>query len=427
MANQTGKTVQVEIMSPAGSFESLAAALNAGADSVYFGVGNLNMRSRAAVNFTPDDLPEIVNRCHEHHAKAYLTLNIIVYDDELEDMKSLCDAALKCGVDAVIASDISVISYACKIGLPVHISVQANVCNMEAVRFYARYAEVMVLARELTLKQIRGIIEGIEKENIRGPGGELVRIEIFAHGALCVAVSGKCYMSLGAYNASANRGGCFQNCRRSYKVTDEQTGYEMVIDNKYVMSPKDLCTVSVLDQLIEAGVSVLKLEGRGRSADYVGTVTSVYKEASLACLDNTFNAEKVERWLERLGTVFNRGFWLGGYYLGTEWGEWSGSGNNRASRLKTHIGKVTNYYKKSGVAEILLDGGSFMLGDTLLATGPTTGALEWVPGEIRANVDDEMKSVSEGEKGGYVYVSVPEAVRRNDKIYLIKPKTLQDC
>ncbi len=417
---------QVEVMAPAGSFESLTAALNGGADSVYFGVGNLNMRSRAAVNFTPDDLPEIVAKCHEYGAKAYLTLNIIVYDEELEDMRSLCDIAVRCGVDAVIASDMAVITYANEIGLPVHISVQANVCNMGSVRFFAKYAEVMVLARELTLKQIRAIIGGIEKERICGPAGDLVRIEIFAHGALCVAVSGKCYMSLAAYNSSANRGSCYQNCRRAYRVIDVETGNEMEIDNKYVMSPKDLCTIGVLDQLIGAGVSVLKLEGRGRSADYVRTITEVYKKDWLACLAGEYVQEKAEVWQTRLQTVFNRGFWQGGYYLGVEWGEWSGSANSRATRHKIHIGKVTNFYARSNVAEIALEAGQFKAGDTLLVTGPSTGAVEWIPQEIRIETGGEMIPVGETGKGQVVYTAVPEKVRRNDKVYLLRLKTIED-
>mgnify|MGYP002925759925 FL=1 len=287
-------------MAPAGSFESLAAALQGGADSVYFGIGKLNMRSRATANFAEEDLPEIVARCHETGAKAYLTLNIIVYDEELETVRNLCAAAKAAGVDAVIASDLAVITHAHSIGLEVHMSVQANVCNMASVRFYAQYADVVVLARELTLGQIRRIIDGIRDEGIRGPSGDLIRVEIFAHGALCVAVSGKCHMSLAAYNSSANRGACFQNCRRAYRVTDEETGNELVIDNKYVMSPRDLCTVQVLDQILDAGVSVLKLEGRGRSSDYVRTVTSVYREAARACLEGAFSPARANAWMERL-------------------------------------------------------------------------------------------------------------------------------
>lgn len=413
-------------MAPAGSFESLSAALKGGADSVYFGVGKLNMRSRATVNFTVDDMPEIVARCHEFGAKAYLTLNIIVYDDELAEVKELCSAAKAAGIDAVIASDISVILHAHSIGLEVHMSVQANVCNLDAVKFYAQFADVVVLAREVTLGQIRGIIEGIKSDNICGPSGKLVRVEIFAHGALCVAVSGKCHMSLAAYNSSANRGACFQNCRRAYRVIDEETGNELVIDNKYVMSPKDLCTVQVLDQILDAGVSVLKLEGRGRASDYVRKVTSVYRSAATAWENACFTPDKVESWLESLGEVFNRGFWEGGYYLGSKWGEWSGSAHSRANRLKIHLGKVTNFFRKSGVAEIYLEAGSLSVGNQILFTGPTTGALESSVEEIRFDLDGDIISLTEAEKGQKVLVKVSEKVRRNDKVYLIRPKTLED-
>ena len=394
---------RIEIMAPAGSFESLAAALQGGADSVYFGVGKLNMRSRATVNFSEEDLPEIVARCHEAGAKAYLTLNIIVYDEELEAVHALCDAARKAGVDAVIASDLAVISYARSIGLEVHMSVQANVCNMASVKFYAQYADVVVLARELTLAQIRHIIESIRKEGVKGPSGELLRVEIFAHGALCVAVSGKCHMSLAAYNSSANRGACFQNCRRAYRVTDEETGNELVIDNKYVMSPKDLCTIPVLDQLLDAGVSVLKLEGRGRSAD------------------------RAEAWMKRLESVFNRGFWQGGYYLGVKWGEWSGSANSRAALLKIHIARVENFYKKNGVAALFLEAGGLSAGQTILITGPTTGAVRMEVAAMRRETAEGMEPVEAAQKGETVYLAVPEQVRRRDKVYLLRPRMLEDA
>ncbi|MEG0837106.1 MAG: peptidase U32 family protein [Akkermansia sp.] len=417
----------VEIMAPAGSFESLSAALLGGANSVYFGVGVLNMRSRATVNFSESDLVAIVARCREFGAKAYLTLNIIVYDEELEAVHQLCDAALNAGIDAVIASDIAVIRYAHSIGLPVHISVQANVCNIETVRFYAQYAEVVVLARELKLGQIRRIIDSIRDEEIRGSKGELMRVEVFAHGALCVAVSGKCLMSLAAYNSSANRGACFQNCRRAYRVTDEETGYEMVIDNKYVMSPKDICTIGILDQLLEAGVSVLKLEGRGRSSHYVQTVTSVYREAASACLDGSYSASRVEGWLTRLSSVFNRGFWQGGYYLGTEWDTWSGSSSNKATLHKVHIGKVVNWFSKSGIAGISLEAGGFTCGDRLLITGATTGAIELVPDAMKKEMPDgEMLDVSLAGKGDTIYLAVSAKVRRNDKVYLMRPRSLDD-
>jgi putative protease len=417
----------IEIMAPAGSFESLSAALQSGADSIYFGVGTLNMRSRATVNFQESDLEEIVRRCREHGAKSYLTLNIIVYDDELEAVQALCDRALKAGVDAVIASDISVIEYAHRIGLPVHISVQANVCNMAAVRFYAQFAEVVVLARELTLKQIRHITEGIKQERILGATGELMRVELFAHGALCVAISGKCQMSLAAYNSSAQRGACFQNCRRAYRVIDEESGNEMVIDNKYVMSPKDICTIGVIDQLLDAGVSVFKLEGRGRSSDYVATVTSVYKEAVKACQDGTYTPEKISSWTDRLRRVFNRGFWEGGYYLGKPWGEWSGTSVNRALVHKVHLGKVTNFYKDKQIAVISLEAGSFELGQTLLVTGPTTGAVEWTPQEFRKESESgEITPVTHADKTDSIYVVAPNRLRRNDKVYLLRSKTLED-
>ena len=399
-------------MAPAGSFESLAAALPGGADSVYFGVGKLNMRSRATVNFSEEDLPEIVARCHEAGAKAYLTLNIIVYDEELEEVHALCSAARKAGVDAVIASDLAVISYARSIGLEVHMSVQANVCNMASVKFYAQYADVVVLARELTLAQIRHIIESIRKEGVKGPSGELLRVEIFAHGALCVAVSGKCHMSLAAYNSSANRGACFQNCRRAYRVTDEETGNELVIDNKYVMSPKDLCTIPVLDQLLDAGVSVLKLEGRGRSSDYVRTVTSVYREAARACQDGTFSSDRAEAWMKRLESVFNRGFW-GGYYMGARIDEWSAVYGSAATKRKVYVGKVTNYFKRIGVAEIQVEAAPLRVGDETFLVGETTGVLEFPTGEIR--VDEQ--NVQQAPQGVFCSVKVPAPIHRGDKLY----------
>lgn len=418
---------QVEIMAPAGSFESLAAALQGGADSVYFGVGKLNMRSRATVNFTEDDLPEIVSRCHESNAKAYLTLNIIVYDEELAEVRHLCDSALSAGIDAVIASDLAVITYAHSIGLEVHMSVQANVCNMASVKFYAQYADVVVLARELSLSQVRHIIEGIKKDDVRGPSGQLLRVEIFAHGALCVAVSGKCYMSLAAYNSSANRGACFQNCRRAYRVTDDETGNEMVIDNKYVMSPKDLCTIQVLDQILDAGVSVLKLEGRGRSSDYVRTITSVYREAATACEEKTFSAEKVDIWLERLSSVYNRGFWQGGYYLGVKWGEWSGSAHSRATMMRVHIGKVTNFFKKSNIAEITLEAGDLAVGQTIIVAGPTTGSVRVEVTTMQVETEQGMQATEHASKGSVICIPVPELIRRRDRVYLLRPRTLVDA
>lgn len=411
-------------MAPAGSFESLAAALRSGADSVYFGVGELNMRARASANFTRDDLRKVARLCHAAGAKAYLTCNVIVYDEEMEEMRALCDEAVKAGIDAVIASDISVISYAYSIGLPVHISVQANVCNLAAVRFYAAFADVMVLARELKLSQIRHIIEGIEREDVRGPSGGLVRVEVFAHGALCIAVSGKCYMSLAGYNSSANRGACYQLCRRAYKVTDAETGFELEIDNKYVMSPRDICTIRVLDQLVDAGVSVFKLEGRGRSEDYVAAVTRVYKEAVQACREGAFTPERVEAWEARLHGVFNRDFWHGGYYLGEAWGEWSGCSNSRATEQRVHAAKVTRFYAKNGVAELFLEALGLEEGQSILVCGPSTGALRVEVTEMRQDVDGVTQRVAAAPKGAMVYVAVPERVRRNDRVYLVQPRAL---
>lgn len=415
---------QVEIMAPAGSHASLAAALRAGTDSVYFGVGAMNMRARAGANFAVDDLRGIVRKCHACHAKAYLTLNVVVYDDEMEKVQALCREALKSGVDAVIAADPAVIGYAHSIGLPVHISVQANVCNMAAVRFYARFADVMVLARELKLSQIRAIAETIRRERVCGPSGELVRIEVFAHGALCIAISGKCSMSLAAYGSSANRGACYQICRRAYKVSDAETGFELEIDNEYVMSPRDICTIRVIDQLLDSGVSVLKLEGRGRSEDYVAVVTRAYREAVDAWACGTFTPERALAWEEGLRRVFNRDFWQGGYYLGEPWGEWSGCSNSRASEQRTHVARVTRYYARSRVAELYLEAGDMETGQTILICGPTTGALRIALGEMRQDVAGETVAVEHAIKGTAVYVAVPERVRRNDRVYLLQPRRL---
>lgn len=415
----------LEIMAPAGSFESLAAALRAGADSVYFGVGDYNMRARSTVNFTADDLPKVVRLCHACKAKAYLTCNIIVYDEELEGMQDLLRRAVAAGVDAVIAADLAVISYARQIGLEVHISVQANVCNMGAVRFFAAYADVMVLARELKLSQIRHIIDSIRAENITGPSGRLVRIEIFAHGALCIGISGKCGMSLAAYNKSANRGQCYQLCRRKYRVTDTETGFEMDIDNQYVMSPKDICTIRVIDQLVEAGVSVFKLEGRGRSEAYVSTVTSVYKEAVTCCAEGTWSPEKVAAWEEELLRVFNRHFWHGGYYLGESWETWSGCSNSLALEQRRHMGRVLRHYGKAGVAEIRLEAEPLSVGDKIEITGCTTGILRVEVQEVR--VDDAegvTHSVQTAPKGAHALVAVPQKVRHGDKVYLVTRRKL---
>ena len=406
---------KVEIMAPAGSFEALAAAIKAGADAVYFGAGELNMRARSSANFSLQDLSRIARKCKKSGVKSYLTLNIVVYDSEMAEIRAICDAAKKSGISAVIASDIAVIQYAYSIGLPTHISVQANICNLEAVKFFAQYAEVMVLARELTLPQIRRIIDGIEQENIIGPTGEKVRVEIFAHGALCVSISGKCYMSLGTHNASANRGACVQNCRRTYRVTDDKTGEALVIDNHNIMSPKDLCTIKFLDQILNSGVSILKLEGRGRSPDYVYTVTKCYREAVDAWADNSYADDKIKRWLAELDSVFNRGFWHGGYYLGEKLGEWCDDGGSRAKVMKVHLGRVTKYFSKIGVAELSIEAGDLKAGQKLLITGRTTGALSFTADAIR--LDGQM--VDFALKGSIVSVSVPEKVRMNDLIYLL--------
>ena len=401
-----------EIMAPAGSFESLSAALRNGADSVYFGVGDLNMRSRATANFAVSDLEKIVRMCHKCHAKAYLTLNIVVYDAELSEIYSLCDEAKKQNVDAIIASDIAVIIYAKSIGLPVHISVQTNVCNIESVKFYSQFAEVVVLARELSLQQIKDINDAIKEQNITTPSGNLLRTELFVHGALCVAVSGKCYMSLGIYNTSANRGACFQNCRRSYHVKDTETHEELVIDNKYVMSPKDICTIEILDQLLIAGISILKIEGRGRAADYVGVTTKIYRSAVDDIINNCYTEEKNSNYIDELRTVFNRDFWQG-YYLGAKLGEWTGYSGNRAKKKKHLIGRISKFFTKIMVAEIELQSGDFSVGDELLITGVTTGAEQFIVEGIRkAGVE-----VDTAGKGDVISIVVPIKVRKNDKVF----------
>ncbi len=409
---------RIEIMAPAGAFDSLSAALRAGADSVYFGVGKLNMRARATANFTVSDLPGVVRRCRAASAKCYLTVNTIIYDNEMADMREICDAARDAGVSAIIASDPGVITYAREIGMPVHMSVQASISNLEAVRFYARYADVVVLARELTLPQIKAIVDGIKNEKITGPSGELVRVEIFVHGALCVAVSGKCGMSLAVYDSSANRGACYQNCRRRYRVIDDESGDELLIDNNFVMSPKDLCTIRVLDQILASGVSILKLEGRGRSADYVGVVASCYREAAEACGDGSYSAEKIAGWEARLQEVFNRGFWHGGYYLGEKLGEWSASGNSRAAKKKVHVGRVNHYFPKSQVAELSIEAVDLEVGQEILITGPTTGAVQMRVEEIRV----DGRPVKVAAKPVLGSIPVPVKVRCNDQIYQLSQR-----
>jgi len=407
---------KIEIMAPVGSYESLSAAIKAGADSIYFGAGILNMRARSSVNFTLGDIADIAEKCRKNNLKSYLVLNTLVYDNELDEIKKICDAAKSANISAVIASDISVIQYASSIKLPVHISVQANVTNIEAVKFFSKFAEVIVLARELTLQQIKKIIDTIKNENITAPNGKLVKIELFAHGALCVAISGKCYMSLALYNKSANRGACYQTCRRSYDVIDDQTGDKLRIENKFIMSPKDLCTITFLDSLLDAGVSILKIEGRGRAADYVFTTVSAYKKAVKMWEENSFTYKKAHELVGNLENVFNRGFWHGGYYLGEPLGEWCGISGSKAKFEKKYIGYVTNFFVKIGIAEITMIADELKTNDKIVFIGPTTGALEVDINELRV----DYKKVERAVKGDVVSVKVPERVRRQDKVYLMK-------
>lgn len=404
-----------ELMAPAGSFAALQAALQAGADAVYFGVEQLNMRARAANNFTLQDLPEIVSLCHSQDVQCYLTLNVVLYDHDILLMQSICRAAKETGVDGIIVSDMAALQFASSLGLSVHASTQLNVCNIETVRFFAQYVDVIVLARELTLQQISFICKSIEKEDITGASGELLRIEIFIHGALCVAISGKCYMSLATYNASANRGACLQNCRRAYRVIDEETGDELVLDNKYVMSPKDLCTISFLDQLVQSGVSVLKIEGRGRAPEYVSTVTAVYREALDSISEGDYSSEKIKVWLERLGAVYNRGFWEGGYYLGKKLGEWSAAYGSQAREEKVFLGAVQNYYSKAGVLCVQIETGVLKVGDKILIIGPSTGVVE---ATVEHLLCDE-KNVPVAKKGDLATLPLATKVRKNDKVYVV--------
>lgn len=401
-------------MAPVGSRDSLAAAIQAGADSVYFGVGQLNMRSHSANHFDLNDLDYIVATCREHDIKTYLTVNTIIYDDDVETMHAIVDAAVKAGVTAVIASDVAVMAYCRKEGMEVHLSTQLNISNVEALEFYARFADVSVLARELNMKQVAHIHDEILRRNICGPSGKPIRIEMFCHGALCMAVSGKCYMSLHAANRSANRGQCVQICRRSYTVTDNETGNQLEIDNKYIMSPKDLKTIRFIDKMMEAGVRVFKIEGRARGPEYVYTVVSCYKEAIRSVLDGTFTEEKKAAWDERLATVFNRGFW-DGYYQGQTMGEWNDQYGSLATEKKTLIGRVNKYFSKIGVGEIAVQASTFKKGDRLLITGPTTGAMYLDATEIH----DDNGPIEETVQHTYVSVPVPGKVRPHDKVFRI--------
>ncbi len=399
-------------MAPVGSFESLHAAIQGGADSVYFGVERLNMRSRSSQNFTLADLKEIVKIAKDHQIKTYLTLNIVMYDHELSRMREIVDAAQASGIDAIVASDPAVIDYVLKQGMSLHLSTQANVSNIESLRFYARFADVVVLARELTLEQIQNISEAINAEQIKGPSGELIRIEIFVHGALCMAISGKCYLSLHQADHSANRGECLQICRRAYIVQDKESGAELEVDHEYIMSPKDLMTICFLDKILDAGVTVLKIEGRARSPEYVKTVSQCYSEAVDSIIDGSFTAAKIEDWRNRLKTVFNRGFW-DGYYLGQRLGEWSEKYGSRATRRRVYLGKGVNYFRKPKVAEFILETGSLTSGDRILVTGPTTGLIESVVEEIWVN----DKPVQQAVKGDRITIPLATAIRPSDKLY----------
>ena len=401
-------------MAPVGSRDSLAAAIQAGADSVYFGVGQLNMRSHSANHFDLNDLDYIVATCREHDIKTYLTVNTIIYDDDVETMHAIVDAAVKAGVSAVIASDVAVMTYCRKVGMEVHLSTQLNISNVEALEFYSRFADVSVLARELNMKQVRHIHDEIARRNVCGPSGKQVRIEMFCHGALCMAVSGKCYMSLHAANRSANRGQCVQVCRRSYTVTDNETGNQLEIDNKYIMSPKDLKTIRFIDKMMDAGVRVFKIEGRARGPEYVYTVVSCYKEAIESVLNGTFTEEKKAAWDERLATVFNRGFW-DGYYQGQTMGEWNDQYGSLATEKKTLVGMVNKYFSKIGVGEIAVQASTFKKGDRLLITGPTTGAMYLDATEIH----DDNGPIEETVQHTYVSVPVPGKVRPHDKVFRI--------
>ncbi|MBU0760566.1 MAG: U32 family peptidase [Nanoarchaeota archaeon] len=408
----------MEIMSPVGNFESLAAAIKAGADSVYFGVEELNMRTHGAKNFSLSEMKKLVETCKKNKVKTYLTVNTIIYGDDLKTMKRIIDAAKKNKIDAVIACDIAAIEYANSIKQEVHTSTQLNVSNFEAVKFFSKYSGAIVLARELSLKQIKEICDEIKKQKIKGPGGELVKVEIFCHGALCVSISGKCYMSLAQSNFSANRGKCLQPCRRKYKVIDEETGNELVIDNNYVMSPKDLCTIKFLDKILESGVSILKIEGRARPAEYVYTVTKVYKEAVQSVGENSFTEKKVKKWIGELETVYNRGFWHGGYYLGKQLGEWAGCSGSKATVRKIQLGKVVHYFGKKQVAHLDIQTNGIKKGDELLITGKKTGVVKIKVGEVyRDGVPAKGKV-----RGKDVTIFVEEKVRENDSIFLLENK-----
>lgn len=403
---------EYEIMAPVGSRESLAAAIQAGAGSIYFGIGQLNMRSHSANHFTIEDLKEIAETCNERGIKTYLTVNTVIYGEDINAMREIIDAAKAANITAVIVSDVAVMVYCRQVGMEVHLSTQLNISNIEALKFYAQFADVAVLARELNMEQVAEIYRQIEEQDIRGPRGELVRIEMFCHGAFCMAISGKCYMSLHDSNRSANRGQCTQICRRSYTVTDNETGNQLEIDNKYIMSPKDLKTIRFIDKMMKAGVRVFKIEGRARGPEYVYEVVTCYKEAIQSVLDGTYTEEKKDKWDERLSTVFNRGFW-DGYYQGQRLGEWTKNYGNKATEKKVLVGKVMKYFSKLGVAEIAVEASEIEKDQNMLITGPTTGIMKFDASEIHY----DLKPVEKAEKGWRVSVPVPDKVRPNDKVY----------
>ncbi len=404
----------IELMAPAGNFESLQAALDNGANSVYFGVEQLNMRARATVNFTIADLPEIAKRCEAKNVRTYLTLNTIIYDHDLSIVKTLLKQAKEARITAVIAMDQAVIASAREIGMEVHISTQLNITNIETVKFYSLFADTMVLSRELSLRQVKKITEQIEKDQIKGPSGRLVEIEIFGHGALCMAVSGKCYMSLHSHNSSANRGACKQNCRKKYTVIDQETGFEMELDNEYIMSPKDLCTIDFLDEIVDAGITVLKIEGRGRAPEYVAKVIKCYRDAIDSLANKTYSKEKVISWMQELEKVYNRGFWSG-YYLGQKLGEWSTGSGSHATQKKVYLGKGTHFYPKAKIGEFKIEAFDITVGDTILITGPTTGAKEMEVTDLMVN-DEKL---AKGSKGDLVTIPIAFRIRPSDKLYKI--------
>lgn len=412
----------IEIMAPVGSYEALAAAIQAGAGSVYFGIGKLNMRSKSTKNFTLDDLHTISETCHEHGVKSYVTVNTVVFDEEMDEMHALLDAIKANNISAIIASDQSVIQYARKIGVEVHMSTQCNITNIEAVKYYSQFADVMVTARELNINQVKHITEEIERQHITGPKGDLVRIEVFCHGALCMAVSGKCYLSLDNFGTSANRGACVQPCRRGYEVTDRDKEITLAIENEYIMSPKDLCTLPFLDKVLAAGVKVLKIEGRGRSPEYTKVTVGVYREAVDAIAAGTFNEEKVAAWTERLRSVYNRDFW-DGYYLGRRMGEWTKKYGSQATKTKLFVGTITNFFGKINVAEIRMETHDLNVGDEIMIIGPTTGVYEDTIKEIRV----DLLPVNQTVKGELCSIPAHDIVRRGDKVYKIVEATEDDA